>query len=534
MKFGAVPVENSAGAILAHAVRHGGATLKKGRVLSAGDVADLLAAGLREVTVARLGPDDIPEDEAARRVALAIAGPGTRAQEAFTGRANVHALGHGLVVVDRDRVKALNHLHESLTIATLPPHDVVSPRQMLATVKVIPFATPRHVLEQALGIVGDQPLLHVRRFQKKSVHLITTRLPQTKSSIIAKSEAAIRERLSALGLQLASACVVAHNSNDVAAALLAATDADLILVFGASAIVDRGDVIPAGLVKAGGVVQHLGMPVDPGNLLMLGEIGHVTVIGIPSCARSPKRNGFDWVLERICGGITVLPEDIMDMGVGGLLAEIPSRPSPREIKPQSAPRVVGVVLAAGRSARMGSNKMLADLDGRPLLRVTVENLIASAADEVVVVTGHEPDRVVAVLNGLNVRTVHNRQYADGMSTSLRLGIEAAGLADAVVVCLGDMPRVKPGVIDRMIAAFNPVEHRSIVVPVHQGRMGNPVLWGAEHFARLNALEGDKGAKTLIGVLKNEAIEIEADGGVLMDADTPEALLALKSAAAPGS
>ncbi len=532
MKFGAVPVEKALGAILAHGVRLEAGTLKKGRVLSAEDITQLQAGGRREVTVARLEADDVQEDEAARRVAWAIAGQGTRAQEAFTGRANVHATGHGMMVVDRERVMAINHLHESLTIATLPPHDVVSPKQMLATVKVIPFATPRDVLERALAIVGDEPLLRLRQFQKKSVHLITTWLPQTKASIIAKSETATRDRLTALGLQLASVQVVAHWQKDIAASIATATDADLILVFGASAIVDRGDVIPAGLVEAGGVVQHLGMPVDPGNLLMLGAIGRVPVIGIPSCARSPKRNGFDWVLERICAGIAVLPDDLMDMGVGGLLAEIPTRPSPRESKPQSAPRVVGVVLAAGKSSRMGSNKMLADFGGTPMLRVTVENVLTSAVDHVVVVTGHEPEKVIAALQDLDVQVVHNPQYADGLSTSLRIGVAAAMQADAIVVCLGDMPRVKADVINRLIAAFNPVEHRSIVVPMHQGQLGNPVLWGTEHFSRLTSLVGDKGARSLIGAMRNDATEIEADESVLMDADTPEALARLKSTAWP--
>jgi molybdenum cofactor cytidylyltransferase len=117
-----------------------------------------------------------------------------------------------------------------------------------------------------------------------------------------------------------------------------------------------------------------------------------------------------------------------------------------------------------------------------------------------------------------------------MASSLRVGIEAANKADAVIICLGDMPRVSAEVIDRMIAAFNPTEHRSIVVPTHKGHFGNPVLWGAEHFERLTSMQGDKGARHLIAGLKSEATEIEADAGVLMDADRPEDLAALKSAA----
>jgi molybdenum cofactor cytidylyltransferase len=533
MKFGPVDSKTALGLILAHGVKCGDATFKKGRVLSASDVSVLLDHQIETVWVAQLEASDVTEDEAARRVAVAIAGQGTSAQEAFTGRANLHASGHGLLVIDEARIRAINHLHESLTIATLPPHDVVAPKQMVATVKIIPFATPRAVLEKALAIIADQPLLQVRAFEKRNIHLIITSLPQTKPNIITKSETAIAERLKALGLSLASVSVVDHLQAKVAGAISDARDADLIMVFGASAIVDRGDVIPAALVDAGGQVSHLGMPVDPGNLLMLGRRGETPVIGIPSCARSPKRNGFDWVLERVAAGLDVTPTDIMDMGVGGLLAEIPSRPSPRESDKPTAPRVAAVVLAAGSSKRMGTNKMLAPFKGKPMVRATVEGILASAVDDVVVVTGHQHLQVEAALQGLKLRIVHNLDHASGMSTSLCSGVLTARKADAVVVCLGDMPRVSSQVINRMIAAFNPTEHRTIIVPVHKGQWGNPVLWGAEHFDVLCSLEGDKGARALIQQFKSEAVEINVeDPGVLMDADTPEALAALEATTDP--
>jgi molybdenum cofactor cytidylyltransferase len=527
MKFGAVPLADAIGAILAHGVKHNDGVFKKGRVLSSEDVAALGRAGIARVTVARLEANDVPEDEAARLLAVGSTGQGVVAQQAFTGRANIHSSVYGLVVVDRARVNAINHIHESVTLATLPPHMVVVPKQMVATVKIIPFSVKQSVLQQALDIVAAQPLFHVRLFQRKRIGLIITTVPQTKATIIAKSEASIRERLQALGLDLERVITVAHIEIDVQRAIEKLMDCDCILVFGASAIVDRGDVIPAALVAAGGEVVHLGMPVDPGNLLMLGQLAQTPVIGVPSCARSPKRNGFDWVLERILAGLVVTSDDIMEMGVGGLLAEIPSRPSPREMQVPTAPRVVAVVLAAGLGRRMGGAKMLADFAGKPMLVATVENIIASGMDEVIVVTGHDAGKVEDALKPYAVRLVHNPDYESGMASSLRIGVEAAKHADAVVICLGDMPKVKPNIIDRMIAAFNPIEHRSIVVPTHQGQFGNPVLWGAEHFERLMSMQGDKGARALIAGLKSEATEIEADAGVLMDADTPEELAALK-------
>jgi molybdenum cofactor cytidylyltransferase len=410
----------------------------------------------------------------------------------------------------------------------------VRSKQIVATVKIIPFAVTRVVLEKVLGIVAGEPLLRVASFKVMKPALIITRLPQTKQSIIEKSEGAIRQRLALLGNELATAVICDHAQDAIATQIkaLRKDGCSPILVFGASAIVDRADVIPAGLVEAGGEVLHLGMPVDPGNLMMLGQIGDTTVIGVPSCARSPKTNGFDWVLERTLAGLKLSREDVMDMGAGGLLAEISSRPQPRE-KANLSPRVAGVVLAAGLSSRMGTNKMLADYCGEPMLRASVRAFVAAGLDEVFVVTGHEPDQAGQALEGLKVTLVHNAQFATGLASSVRAGVAAATSFDAVIIGLGDMPRVSPQLIKRLVAAYNPVEHRSIVMPVHRGEIGNPVLWGADYFNVLLKLEGDRGARALIAAYRNEAVEIEAgDDGVLIDADTPEALHALTTGLSP--
>ena len=155
-----------------------------------------------------------------------------------------------------------------------------------------------------------------------------TKVAGSKQSLIEKSETAMRERVKALGSDLAQVRVCDHSIEAVRTSVkeLEVLSCNPILLFGASAIVDREDVIPAGLSAAGGTVVHLGMPVDPGNLMMLGDLHGVPVLGVPSCARSPKVNGFDWALERVLAGITLSAGDIMDMGAGGLLAEISSRP----------------------------------------------------------------------------------------------------------------------------------------------------------------------------------------------------------------
>jgi molybdenum cofactor cytidylyltransferase len=405
---------------------------------------------------------------------------------------------------------------------------------MVATVKVIPFAVPRPILTRALAIISDEPIVRVEAFRPRHAGLIITRLPQTKPSIVAKSEASIRARVSALGGSVDEVIVCDHAVEPIkeAVAKLHAHRLNPILIFGSSAIVDRGDVIPQGLVAAGGEIIHLGMPVDPGNLLMLGRLDGVATIGVPSCARSPKVNGFDWVLERVMAGLHVTAQDIMDMGAGGLLKEIASRPAPREdAATQKAPIIAAVVLAAGKSSRMGENKMLADFRGQPLIRATVEAVLRSSASPVVVVAGNEADKVRAALDGLDVVIADNPDYAQGLSTSLRTGIAAlpANVAGAVV-CLGDMPLVEPTVIDRLIAAFNPTEGRLICAPTYDGKLGNPILWGRELFAEMSQLSGDRGARSLLDSHGEQLVEIPvADDAVLIDIDTPDVLERLRSA-----
>ena len=531
MKFGSFVVEDTLGCVLAHAVKIGAFTLKKGKILSQADIDSLEAENVKTVIAARLDADDVPEDEAARRLSIAMSGRDTTAQEAFTGRANIYAERSGVLCVDLERLRAINHLHESLTIATLPAFARVGRRDMLATVKIIPFATPREVLEKALVIVGEKPLISVAAFRSLRVGLIITSLPHTKDSIIGKSETAIRDRVTSLGGNLSQVVVCDHGQDVLAHEIRKLNDVDLILLFGASAIVDRADVIPAALVDAGGFVKHVGMPVDPGNLLMLGSLGDTPVIGVPSCARSPKTNGFDWVLERLMAGIDVLPSDLMDMGAGGLLAEIKSRPQPREGQTSTmvAPRIAAVVLAAGLSSRMGSNKLLADLDGQTLIQHTIERLSKATVEELIVVTGYQAAEVQAALMGHKIRFVYNADYAGGLSTSIRVGIAAVQDFDAAFVCLGDMPLIEAADLNRMIAAFNIVEGRSLVAPVLGRKLGNPVLWGQEHFADLMALTGDRGASSLVEARRDQIVEIAVtNDGILLDADTPEALAEIKA------
>ncbi len=551
MNFGPIPLAEATGAILAHALRRDGLVFKKGRRLSSEDVAALAAAGVESVIAARLEADDLPEDEAAAEVAAAVKGPGLTLSAAFTGRCNLIAERRGLLLVDRARIEAMNRQHEAVTLATLNPFEIVEPRQMAATIKVIPFSAPHDAVAAcvALAHAHQSPAIRVAPFKPRRVGLVQTRLPGMKEVILDKTLEALNRRLAALDCPPAQERRTAHEPAAVAAALAELTACEILLVSGASAIVDRRDVVPQGIVEAGGELLHFGMPVDPGNLILLARWGERDVLGLPGCARSPKVNGFDWVLERLVAGIAVVPADIQAMGVGGLLKETGARPLPRARaveaaapeapSPRHAPRIAALVLAAGQGRRMGSNKMAALVDGKAMLRHAVDAALASQAEGVIVVTGHERERAEALVAGLPVTLVHNPDYAAGLSSSLHRGLAALSPdSDGAIVLLGDMPRVTAATLDRLLAAFDPVEGRSLCVPTFQGKRGNPLLFARRFFAEVQAIRGDQGARQLLGEYPDEVAEVPmSDDAVLLDLDTPEALAALppkRAAAGPGS
>ena len=255
-----------------------------------------------------------------------------------------------------------------------------------------------------------------------------------------------------------------------------------------------------------------------------------TVIGAPGCARSPAENGFDWVLQRILAGIAVDGSDITGMGVGGLLKEITSRPQPRSgplAAAEAVPEIAAIVLAAGRSARMGGpNKLLATIDGVPLVRHVVDAAKSSKASHVTLVTGSHAEQVSGLFKKNEIQIIHNSNYAKGLSSSLAAGIAAVpDNAVAAIVLLGDMPMISTATINRLIDAFNPETGAGIVVPTFNGKRGNPVLWGRQYFNEFRTISGDVGARHLIGRYADAVVEIEIGEEVALDLDTPEALAA---------
>ncbi|MDL2400518.1 molybdopterin-binding/glycosyltransferase family 2 protein [Rhizobium mayense] len=537
MIFGDFTTAEAEGAVLAHSIRLSDGSLPKGHVLDRGDLDRLAAANIGRVTAARIEPDDLMENEAAQRLAQAIAPDHLTFSEAATGRVNVHSAVDGLFVANRAAVDRLNRVDPAITLACLADHVPVRRGDMVATFKIIPLAVSGDKVAAGVDILKQAIVLEVKPFKPHAASLVATELPSLKTSVMDKTARIFSQRLQLAGSTLEREERVAHRAPAVAEAIgkaLQATDQlpKLVVVFGASAVIDVGDVIPEAIRLAGGDVIQVGMPVDPGNLLVLGKVGDVYVVGAPGCARSPKENGFDWVLDRILAGEKPTPQDISGMGVGGLLMEIQSRPRPRDIagKPEAQISVAVVLLAAGQARRMGEggpHKLLAEFDGVPLVRRSAATALASGVAAVVAVTGHRRREIEQALAGLPVEWAHNPDYASGMASSLVAGVSApvSQRADGVLVMLADMPGVTSDDLKTLIAAFRRANGQAIVRAVSRGKRGNPVILPRSVFDAVMRLEGDVGARHIIETAGLSVVDVDIGDVAHLDVDTPEAVLA---------
>ena len=334
MKFEPLPVEEAAGMILGHNVTgdSGRRALRKGKELTAEDIATLSALGRRSIYVARLEDGDLPENLAAERIARAAAGDGLRRSRPSTGRVNLYARSLGLLRVDRERLLRLNATG-GVTLATLQAHAVAREGKMVATLKIIPYALPESVVRQGEEIADG--LLRLTVLEPRRVGLILSGSPSARERIVRGFRDALAPRLAALGATLEDVEFASLDDDAGEARLASAIErqldggVELLILAGETAIMDRHDIAPRAVERAGGEVECFGAPVDPGNLLLLAYRDGIPIAGTPGCARSPKRNIVDLVLPRLLAGDRLSRDDIAELGYGGLLEDVPERPLPR-------------------------------------------------------------------------------------------------------------------------------------------------------------------------------------------------------------
>ncbi len=522
MFFGEVKTQEAEGAILAHSVNQPNLKIKKGAWLTANDIAALQAQGIEQITVARLEMGDVHEDDAARAVGTHLASAQILAHEPFAGRVNLFAKADGLLDYDENTLRELNLIDEALTIAMLRPFSRVRKGQMIATIKIIPYAIDRAAIEACAG-KASALRIEIHSFKHKSATLILSHTPNMKPSLLTKGEDVVRQRLLPIGADIQTVRSVPHQTDEISQAILQSKD-DLVLILTASATSDRRDIAPQALINAGGSVERFGIPVDPGNLLFFGNYKEKTVIGLPGCVRAPVMNGADLVLEKIMADIETSDNDFADMSIGGLLKELPTRPQPRLQKEPDPQKFAAVILAAGSSSRMhGADKLTQTVHNQPLLAHLVAQANASQADAVYAVlpdTGFEARRDAAK----DAHIIPNAHAFEGMAASLRVAVEhLASDYEALIFMLGDMPEINAAHINHLIAAYSPQDGREIIRAASQnGREGHPILFGQRFFEPILTLKGDMGAREILSQYPEsiEVVRMKSDAPII-DLDTQE-------------
>lgn len=184
-----------------------------------------------------------------------------------------------------------------------------------------------------------------------------------------------------------------------------------------------------------------------------------------------------------------------------------------------------LVPAAGMSTRMGRNKLLLSFKGKPLIAHALDTLLASAVDEIIVVLGYEADQVRAAIGERRVRFVENRNYHEGLGSSVHAGFAAIpAQASAIMVYLADQPLLEPGDANFLIRAFAEAgkTNKSIVVPLFRGQRGNPVIMNSSYKASILAIAGETGCRRVIKQNPDQVLTVEMETDhVVRDIDTME-------------
>ena len=531
MKIENLDPRESKGSILAQSYNLSERKLSKGTRVSKAIVELLNKENIKSILCAVPDENDMDEDAAAEAISNAIDRNRIYAEEASTGRVNFRTPALGVVRYNRELIKKINLVDESIAFSIVEHNQLLAKNDLIATLKIIPFFASKIYVERVVALLSKYEIFKIHRLEEKKVDFIQTYYNWQKRSIFKATSNVTRSRLDALGCLLEKETLIPHDHESLCSEIKSSLDsgAQVLLISGASAITDRSDYIPRAILSVGGEIIQYGLAVDPGNLLLIGQIGSTTVIGMPGCARSPKLNGFDWVLQLLMANIPITKEELADMGAGGLLMEIASRPLPRALSKsvyKRGKKIMGVILAAGNSTRMGKdNKLLRNVGDASLVRNTAVEMLNSDVDSCSIVLGYQSDKVAEVIKDLNISLILNPLWQEGQASSLKAALNT--LDDTysdLLIMLGDLPGVKSRHINTIIEEHLLTNNRrsKITIPSFNGKKGNPVIWGRSFFPDLSNLEGDVGGRALFNHHPAAINLLDMDDpAVVTDTDTPE-------------
>jgi molybdenum cofactor cytidylyltransferase len=330
MFFGEVKTGSSLGGILSSSIEiyknKNKIKISKGTVISKKLIDLLLSNKVEHIECAKLDDDEIDENSAVHQISKKIITSkksNIKIQYPKNGRCNLVSSVDGIIIFQPNQLFYVNSVTNDIGIASLKAFSKVKKNQVVASIKAIPFGIKKNNVRDIINISKD--CFKVLPFQKKNIHLIQTTNQNTRTKILEKTLEVTKDRLSSCGIKKIIEKNCSHEIKSICAQLQKSIDedADIILIFGTSAISDINDIIPQSIIEINGTILRLGMPVEPGNLILLANIKnskkHISIIGMPGCARSKKENGVDWILWRKLCDLKISSDDINHMGNGGLL-----------------------------------------------------------------------------------------------------------------------------------------------------------------------------------------------------------------------
>ena len=328
MQFGSIKLDKAKGSILAHSIKLKNLNIKKGTIITQEHINELVKNDINFIVCAKLSNNDIEENKAVIIISKSFSHKSLKFSKSKTGRINIFSKYNGLLNYSINSLIKFNLVDEGIALALLTQNSLVKEKQLIGTLKIIPYSLPRKITNKFNVL---KQFIKVKPIKEKRFALIQTVFSKTKLSLVGKTLEETKSRVEVLRGNLLDDVICQHNEDELIKKinLLIKKDIDILLISCASAVSDRNDILPKSIVSLGGKILHFGMPVDPGNLLLLASLNKKFIIGMPGCARSPSLNGLDLILRILAVDIKINKNLIASLGAGGLLKDTKFRPMPR-------------------------------------------------------------------------------------------------------------------------------------------------------------------------------------------------------------
>ena len=322
-----IKVEDAVGSVLCHDItkivpgQEKGPAYKKGHVVKAEDIPELLKLGKEHLYVWEIKPGDVHENEAGMRLAQALRGTGLTLSEPSEGKVKMIADRDGLCLIHEESLFAIN-MTEEIVVATLNNQRPVKKGTVVAGARVVPLVIEEEKLAAVEKIAAAQPVISIAPYRPYKVGIITTGSEVYHGRITDKFGPVVRAKVEAFGCQVIQHIIVPDDKGQIAAAVktLLAAGAEMILTTGGMSV-DPDDVTPAGIREAGAKIVTYGAPVLPGAMLMVAYLGEAPILGLPGCVMYHKTTVFDLVLPIALTGQAITRPLVAKLGLGGLCME---------------------------------------------------------------------------------------------------------------------------------------------------------------------------------------------------------------------